>query len=89
MYVFGGCSSRMTSFNDLWWLELGELEWRRPQVVGSYPSPKAYASMVPYGDRLVLFGGWSQAVPYPLHQNWKLFDELHIYDTKVSPRNGD
>ncbi|XP_043240471.1 F-box only protein 42-like [Amphibalanus amphitrite] len=82
MYVFGGCSSRMTSFNDLWWLELGELEWRRPQVVGSYPSPKAYASMVAYGDKLVLFGGWSQAAPYPLHQSWKLFDEMHIYDTK-------
>ncbi|XP_037079591.1 F-box only protein 42-like [Pollicipes pollicipes] len=82
MYVFGGCSSRMTSFNDLWWLELGGLEWRRPPAVGSYPSPKAYASLVTYGDRLVLFGGWSQAAPYPLHQSWKLFDELHVYHTK-------
>ena len=79
MYVFGGCTSTSSTFNDLWELNLSTRSWRRPLSKGAYPSPKACASMVRYGDMLVLFGGWTHPSLYPLHQSWKLFSELHIY----------
>jgi len=37
-------------------------------VSGTYPTPKACASLVAYKDTLILFGGWSHPTPYPLHQ---------------------
>ena len=35
---------------------------------GTYPSPKACASLVVYKDSLILFGGWSHPTPYTFHQ---------------------
>ncbi len=29
---------------------------------------------------LLLFGGWTHPSLYPLHQSWRLFNELHQYD---------
>lgn len=46
---------------------------------GSYPSPKAGATLVMYRDLLVLFGGWTRPSPYPLHQPERFFDEIHTY----------
>ncbi|XP_002738009.1 uncharacterized protein LOC100376936 [Saccoglossus kowalevskii] len=79
MYVFGGCSSASTAFNDMWKMDLGTGEWSRVLATGMYPSPKACASMVSYKDTLLLFGGWAPPVPYPLHQAPRLFNELHMY----------
>ena len=79
MFVFGGCTSTSSTFNDLWELNLSTRTWRRPLSMGAYPSPKACASLVRYQDMLVLFGGWTHPSLYPLHQSWKLFSELHIY----------
>ncbi|XP_049815800.1 F-box only protein 42 [Schistocerca nitens] len=79
MYVFGGCTSTSTTFNDLWRLDLDKRQWVRPLTMGSYPSPKACATIVCYKDTLILFGGWTHPSPYPLHQGWRLFNELHIY----------
>ncbi|KAJ8395147.1 hypothetical protein AAFF_G00036030 [Aldrovandia affinis] len=81
MYVFGGCtqSSCNAAFNDLWRLDLNSKEWIRPLASGSYPSPKAGATMVVYRDLLVLFGGWTRPSPYPLHQPERFFDEIHTY----------
>nr|XP_045600866.1 F-box only protein 42-like [Procambarus clarkii] len=80
MYVFGGCTSTNTTFNDLWRFDLGLHEWTRLLTTGTYPSPKAYASMVTWNNCLVLFGGWTHPSLYPLHQQWVLFSELHVYD---------
>lgn len=80
MYVFGGCTATNTTFNDLWKFNLGTYEWTRLLTTGTYPSPKAYASMVTWKDNLVLFGGWTHPSVYPLHQQWVLFNELHMYD---------
>ena len=82
MYVFGGCTSSSTTFNDLWRLDLTKRQWVRPLTMGTYPSPKACASMVYYKKGLVLFGGWTHPSPYPLYQAWRLFNELHIYCIK-------
>ncbi|XP_029105307.1 F-box only protein 42-like isoform X1 [Scleropages formosus] len=81
MYVFGGCtqSSCNAAFNDLWRLDLNSKEWIRPLASGSYPSPKAGATLVVYQDLLVLFGGWTRPSPYPLHQPERFFDEIHTY----------
>uniref|UniRef100_A0A4W4HEN4 F-box domain-containing protein n=1 Tax=Electrophorus electricus TaxID=8005 RepID=A0A4W4HEN4_ELEEL len=81
MYVFGGCtqSSCNAAFNDLWRLDLNSKEWIRPLASGSYPSPKAGATLVMFRDLLVLFGGWTRPSPYPLHQPERFFDEIHTY----------
>jgi F-box protein 42 len=47
--------------------------------MGTYPSPKACSSLVVYEDSLLLFGGWTHPSLYPLHQSWKLFNELHLF----------
>lgn len=55
MYVFGGCTCNMTTFNDLWKLDLSTRQWIRLLTQGSYPSPKACSSMVCYKDTLGRF----------------------------------
>ncbi|XP_014780877.1 F-box only protein 42 [Octopus bimaculoides] len=79
LYVFGGCTSTNTTFNDLWGFDLASRQWVRPLAMGVYPSPKACATIVVYKDSLVLFGGWSHPTPSPLHQAACFFNELHIY----------
>ena len=68
MYVFGGCTSTSATFNDLWRLDLNKRQWVRQLTIGTYPSPKACASMVIYKDTLVVFGGWTLPSPYPPYQ---------------------
>ncbi|XP_057381450.1 F-box only protein 42-like [Daphnia carinata] len=84
MYVFGGCTSTNTTFNDLWKLNLSSRTWVRPLPTGSYPSPKACATLVCYKDSLILYGGWTQSSSSPLHQVCQLFNELNIYRLKTN-----
>ncbi|XP_078695665.1 F-box only protein 42-like [Branchiostoma floridae x Branchiostoma belcheri] len=81
MYVFGGSSvaNPNTCFNDLWRFDLASEEWVRPLAAGSYPSPKAWASLVRYKRCLLLFGGCARPSPYPYHQPERYFDEIHLY----------
>lgn len=79
MYVCGGSTVGSTTFNDLWRLDLDNKKWVRPITMGSYPSPKACATMLYYNKSLILFGGFSPALSYPLYQRRKLYNELHIY----------
>lgn len=78
MYVYGGGSSA-TTFNDLWRFDLSTRQWHRPLSTGTYPTPKACASIVAHGDRLIVFGGWCHPSANQLHQSWRLFNELHSY----------
>lgn len=87
MYVFGGCTCTSTTFNDLWKLDLSTRKWQRLLTMGSYPSPKACASLVYYKNSLILFGGWTHPSPYPLHQAWRTFNELHTYDIATNRWN--
>ncbi|CAH1395811.1 unnamed protein product [Nezara viridula] len=87
MYVFGGCTCTSTTFNDLWKLDLSTRQWQRLLTMGSYPSPKACASLVYYNHTLILFGGWTHPSPYPLHQAWRTFNELHLYDISANRWN--
>ena len=72
MYVFGGCTATCTTFNDLWRLDLDTRKWVRPITMGSYPSPKACATMLRYKKNFILFGGWSHPSPYPVHQVFRI-----------------
>ena len=83
MYIFGGCTSTATTFNDLWRLDLTTRRWHRPIATGTYPSPKACSVLVKYKKKLILFGGWTHPSMYPLHR-WRLFNELHSYDIENS-----
>lgn len=79
MYVFGGRTNTMTTFNDLWKLDLSTRKWIRPLTQGEYPSPKASSSMVCHKDMLILFGGWTYPPTFPVHQACMLFSELHVF----------
>lgn len=81
MYVFGGCTTSLTTFNDLWKIDLTTKKKSRVVTTGNYPTPKSHATMVVWRDSLVLFGGWTSPCIYPLHQQGILFDELHIYNS--------
>lgn len=90
MYVFGGCSHSMTTFNDLWKFDLSQRIWLRPFATGNYPSPKAHTSLTCYKDQLILFGGWtypSNTIYLDFYSKWFVFDELHMYDIKSSHWN--
>jgi len=82
MFIFGGCTSTSSTFNDLLQFNLNTRTWSRPRAIGTYPSPKALATLVETGSgsQLILFGGWTHPSVYPLHQTWKLFNELHFFD---------
>jgi F-box protein 42 len=80
MYLFGGLSGTSTSYNDLWFLDLNTKIWNRPTTNGSYPSPKAAASLLAYNNNcLILYGGYSHPYSHPFNQQVSFFDELHIY----------
>lgn len=80
MFVFGGCTAAYTTFNDLWRFDLATRSWSRPIPMGTFPTPKACATMVEYRGSLLLFGGWSKSSPNPIHQTAMFFNELHFYN---------
>ncbi|XP_055704856.1 F-box only protein 42 [Phlebotomus papatasi] len=84
MYVFGGGSSEVTTFNDLWAFNLSSRTWNRCNSHGAhpYPSPKARATMVSHEERLIVFGGLRYPPSYPPYQRVNLFDELHVYNLR-------
>lgn len=79
MYIFGGCTTNATSFNDLWRFDLSKRQWVRPLATGTYPVPKAYTSMVQYKDCLIVFGGWTYPSHSQYYQNVTMFNEIHFY----------
>lgn len=79
MYIFGGCTTNSTSFNDLWSFDLSRKQWVRPVATGTYPVPKAYTSMVHYKHYLIVFGGWTYPSLSQYYQNMTMFNEIHFY----------
>ncbi|KAG1669407.1 F-box only protein 42 [Nymphon striatum] len=81
LYVFGGCTTQNTTFNDLWKLDLNTRRWIRLLTTGTYPSPKACPSMVSFNDNIWLFGGLTFPAAYPYHQGFRMSKELHSYSS--------
>ncbi|OAD60168.1 F-box only protein 42 [Eufriesea mexicana] len=79
MYVFGGCTARYTTFNDLWRLDLDTRKWIRLITMGTYPSPRGCATMLYYKKSFILFGGWSHPELCSVYQQLKFYNELHVY----------
>ncbi|XP_053604276.1 F-box only protein 42 [Plodia interpunctella] len=79
MYIFGGCTTNATAFNDLWRFDLSRRQWIRPLATGTYPVPKAYTTMVHYKDYLIVFGGWTYPSPSQYYQSVYMFNEIHFY----------
>lgn len=86
LYIFGGLSGTSTSYNDLWLFNLSQKTWCRPLCNGSFPSPKAAATLVSYDKKILLYGGYSHPYSY-LHQQVAFFDEMHIFCTITSQWN--
>jgi F-box protein 42 len=83
MYIFGGCTNRYAAFNDLWKFHLSTREWERVIVAnGPLPSAKALATLLVYGNDLILFGGFSKSSMNPIHQRTTFYKELHLYNNK-------
>ncbi|XP_039764364.1 F-box only protein 42 [Pararge aegeria] len=84
MYIFGGCTTNATSFNDLWRFDLSRRQWVRPLATGTYPVPKAYTTMVDYKDCLIVFGGWTYPSLSQYYQNVTMFNDIHFYCIKTN-----
>ncbi|XP_041973103.1 F-box only protein 42 [Aricia agestis] len=84
MYIFGGCTTNATSFNDLWRFDLSRRQWVRPLATGTYPVPKAYTTMVDYKDCLIVFGGWTYPSLSQYYQSVSLFNDIHFYCIKTN-----
>lgn len=84
MYIFGGCTTNATSFNDLWRFDLSKRQWIRPLATGTYPVPKAYTTMVDYKDCLIVFGGWTYPSLSQYYQNVTMFNDTHFYCIKTN-----
>lgn len=84
MYVFGGCTTNATSFNDLWRFDLSKRQWVRPLATGTYPVPKAYTTMVHHKDSLIVFGGWTYPSLSHYYNQLTMFNEIHFYDVQAN-----
>ncbi|GAB1289168.1 F-box only protein 42 [Apodemus speciosus] len=84
MYVFGGCtqSSCNAAFNDLWRLDLNSKEWIRPLASGSYPSPKAGATLVVWNCIVTTHG------PPPMagHSSCVIGDKMIVFGGSLGSR---
>lgn len=81
MYIYGGCSSSNTAFNDLYLMDLREGRWMRPRTSGAPPPPKECATVVGYDNRdIVIFGGWCQPARTGINSTAKFFDDLYIFN---------
>ncbi|KAJ1633171.1 hypothetical protein T492DRAFT_982778 [Pavlovales sp. CCMP2436] len=63
MYVFGGDDVNNASLNDLWEYALDTRAWTHVlNTTESAPFPRSDPSLVPLGNRLVVFGGYNYAI---------------------------
>lgn len=80
MYVFGGCSSSNTAFNDIYELDLIHYKWTKLRLSGISPPPKECVSMVVHNNRIVLFGGWCPSARAGIVSNAKFHNNVNILD---------
>lgn len=88
MYVFGGCFSELTIYNDLWKFDLKSKIWTRIIATGALPLPRLCPSFTLYkmfdeesGSTrmcIVLFGG--TLISRGSQNEVKLCDQVHRYD---------
>lgn len=85
MYIFGGCSSSNTAFNDLYCLNLRERRWIKPLTAGNPPPPRECATLVVHDNKdILIFGGWCQPARVGINSMAKFFDDLYIFSILTS-----
>lgn len=62
MYIFGGCTSTNTTFNDLWRFDLKDRQWIRPLAIGS-----AYQTIDPRVSSAI------NSMPYMCYIFWQIW----------------
>ena len=84
LYVFGGCSSSNTVYNDLYVFSLAEQKWSKVTTTGFSPVPRECASLLSYctnnSSNIVLFGGCCQPPRSLMPTNGKFFNDVQMFD---------
>ncbi|KAJ6219523.1 hypothetical protein RDWZM_005335 [Blomia tropicalis] len=89
MYIFGGCVSRSTAYNDLWRFDGETKKWYRIISGGTHPLPRLFCSFTYYERRdettsnrlnryIVLFGGILFDEKLDIKE--RLLSTIHLYD---------
>lgn len=87
MYVFGGCISPSTAYNDLWRFNVTTKKWHRIIAEGSLPLPRLFSSFTHYEFKddndvvqhyIVLFGGL--LFDEKLDIKDRLLSSIHFFD---------
>ncbi|KAL7059536.1 hypothetical protein AAHC03_013438 [Spirometra sp. Aus1] len=83
LYVFGGATSEMTAFNDMWVYDLTSSYWNRITKRGELPSPRAFAKCGFVGNTLYLYGGCQTC--YGLDQGARItwLDDMYSFCTET------
>ncbi|CDW58845.1 Kelch 4 and F-box-like and Kelch 3 and RVT 1 doma in containing protein [Trichuris trichiura] len=79
IFVFGGMTSTFGFLNDIWKFNLTTRVWKRLPSKGDLPRPKASSSLIAYGDKLILFGGWCPSQWRACRPGNVFCDNLHCY----------
>jgi dynein heavy chain len=77
MYIFGGYGGQGYSrrdFDDLYALNVDDLEWTKIYPKGKVPQRRSGHQSCAVDTRMFVFGGWNCAAQ---------FNDLHIFDTTV------
>ncbi|XP_045481426.1 host cell factor 2 [Harmonia axyridis] len=59
LVIYGGMSG--CRLGDLWFLDIDNMTWSRPQVNGVAPLPRSLHTATLIGHRMFIFGGWVPA----------------------------
>lgn len=89
MYVFGGCISPSTAYNDLWRFDMNSKKWNRIIAAGTLPLPRLFCSFTYYEcyealltdqpkQYIVLFGGF--LFDEKLDVKDRLLSTIHLFD---------
>ncbi|CAD5117591.1 DgyrCDS6349 [Dimorphilus gyrociliatus] len=86
IYVFGGCTTHSTAFNDLWRLDLSNAKWSRLSQTGKSqcPLPKAGPTLTFYSKNLILCGGYKVLSNETTKSEMKCESDIHFYDLNTS-----
>lgn len=57
MMVFGGCSAQGVFFSDVFFLDLRQYTWYKPQLLNTSPAPRYYHTCCLVHDKVYLYGG--------------------------------
>ena len=90
MYIFGGCISPSTAYNDLWRFDMNSKKWHRIIAEGTLPLPRLFGSFTYYEYRdpisgeleqnIVLFGGFLFDEKFDVKE--RLLSTIHFFDIR-------